>query len=64
MNDDQMQIVITKREVYGTERFYPECPKSVILARLSHRRTFSRRELFMIKELGYKIIVKQSEVEL
>ena len=57
-----MEIVISKREQYGTERFYPECPKAVVLARLAHRRTFSRRELLLIKELGYKIVVKQEEV--
>jgi hypothetical protein len=62
MNEDQMQIFITRREVYGTERFYPDCPKAALLARLAHRQTFSRRELQLVKELGYKIVVKQNEV--
>lgn len=57
-----MEIVITRREQYGSERFYPECEKALILARLAHRRTFTRKELFLIKELGYKIVVKQEEV--
>lgn len=57
-----MEIVITKREQYGTERFYPECEKAMVLARLAHRRTFTRRELSLIKELGYRIVVKQEEV--
>jgi hypothetical protein len=57
-----MEVVITRREQYGTERFYPECEKAAILARLAHRRTFTRRELTLIKELGYKIVVKQEEV--
>lgn len=57
-----MEIVITRREQYGTERFYPECVKAALLARLAHRRTFTRTELSLIKELGYKIVIKQEEV--
>lgn len=57
-----MEIVIRRRELYGSERFYPDCPKAALLARLAHRRTFTRTELFLIKELGYKIVVKQEEV--
>jgi hypothetical protein len=59
-----MEIVITRREQYGTERFYPECVKAALLARLAHRRTFTRTELSLIKELGYTIVVKQEEVTL
>lgn len=59
-----MEIVITRREQYGTERFYPECVKAALLARLAHRRTFTRTELSLIKELGYKIVIKQEEVTL
>jgi len=61
---DNVEIVIKRREQYGTERFYPECPKAALLARLAHRRTFTRTELLLIKELGYKIVVKQEEVAL
>ena len=57
-----MEIVITRREQYGSERFYPECEKAAVLARLAHRRTFTRRELALIKELGYRIVIKQEEV--
>ena len=59
-----MEVTISKREVYGVERYYPECAKAMVFAKLSHRRTFSRRELLLIKELGYKIVVKQEEVAL
>lgn len=62
MNDEQMKIVITRREVYGTERFYPKCTKAALLARLAHRHTFSRRELQLVKELGYHITIMQEEV--
>jgi hypothetical protein len=57
-----MEIFITRREVYGTERFYPYCQKAALLARLAHRQTFSRRELQLVKELGYRITIKQEEV--
>jgi hypothetical protein len=50
--------------VYGTERFYPHCAKSQVFARLAHRQTFSRRELLMIRQLGYRITIKQDEVVL
>ncbi len=59
-----MEIVITRREQYGTERFYPECVKAALLARLAHRRTFTRTELSLIKELGYKIVVLEWELVL
>lgn len=64
MDNDQMEVVITRREVYGTERFYPHCPKSEVFARLAHRRTFSKRELLMIRQLGYRITITQEEVVL
>ena len=57
-----MEIVIKRREQYGSEPFYPECEKAALLARLAHRRTFTRKELFLIKELGYTIVVKQEEL--
>ena len=59
-----MEVTISKREVYGVERYYPECEKAALLARLAHRRTFSRTELALIKELGYKIVVKHEELVL
>lgn len=59
-----MDVVITRREQYGSERFYPECEKAALLARLAHRRTFTRKELSLIKELGFRIVVKQEEVVL
>lgn len=59
-----MEIVITRREQYGSERFYPECEKAALLARLAHRRTFTRKELALIKELGYTIVVKHEELVL
>lgn len=61
---NNMEIVITRREQYGSERFYPECEKAALLARLAHRRTFTRKELFLIKELGYTIVVKHEELVL
>ena len=59
-----MEIMIKRREHYGTELFYPECEKALLLARLAHRKTFSRKELALIKELGFRIIVKQEELVL
>ena len=59
-----MEIVIKRREQYGTERFYPHCKSAALLARLAHRRTFSRTELALIKELGYKIVVLEWELVL
>jgi len=57
-----MQIVVKRKDVYGTERFYPECPKAEIFVRLSHKKTLDRRELYMIKDLGYEVVIKQDEV--
>ncbi len=57
-----MQVVVKRKDNYGTERFYPMCPKAEIFARIACKKTFGRRELFMIKELGYEVVVKQDEV--
>ncbi len=59
-----MDVVITRREQYGSERFYPECEKAALLARLAHRRTFTRKELALIKALGFTIVVKHEELVL
>lgn len=54
-----MEITVDKREVYGTVRYYPVCDKAQAFARLMYRKTFTERDLYIIKELGYRVLFKQ-----
>lgn len=56
-----MELLIEKRDVYGTVRFYPACEKSRLLARLTEKKTFRERDLYILKDLGYTIKFKQYE---
>lgn len=59
-----MEVVVMRQENYGTIRFYPVCEKAKILTRLSHRKTLDIRELHMIKDLGFEVVVKHPEVKI
>lgn len=56
-----MEIKIERREVYGTERFYPSDDRSRVLARLVRKKTFDRRDLFLIKDLGFTVMLEHKE---
>lgn len=53
-----METVVTIKCVYGKELIYPVCDKSKLLADLSSTRTFTRRNIDVIKQLGYQITVR------
>lgn len=60
-----MDVVVQRRETYGTVRFYPDNEKATIFAALLGKKTIDYSELLMIKELGFKVSVQgQKEVVL
>jgi hypothetical protein len=54
-----MEITVDKRDVYGTVRYYPVCDKARVFARLTNKKTFTERDLYIVKELGYRVLFKQ-----
>lgn len=60
-----MNVVVKRRETYGTVRFYPDNDKAVIFAALLNKKTIDYSELLMVKELGFNVkIIGDQEVVL
>ena len=60
-NKDPMQIVVRRKTVYGNEMIYPVCDTANCLAMLSDTKTFTPRQIGIIKALGYKIVLAEQE---
>jgi hypothetical protein len=50
-------IKVKIKQVYGIERIYPACEVASKLNSLTPSKTFSRRDIDIIKSLGYQIQV-------
>lgn len=48
-------IKVKEKSVYGNVLIYPACDKSNIFAGLIGKKTFTTRELDLIKALGFEI---------
>jgi hypothetical protein len=59
-----MDVVVMRKETYGTVRFYPENKEAKILATLMGKKTFDYSELQLTREMGANITVKYPEVKL
>lgn len=57
-----MEVVVMRKETYGTVRFYPENKEAKILASLMGKKTFDYSELQLTREMGANITVKYPEV--
>lgn len=51
-------VFVKFKNVYGTEKVYPDCPVSEVFAQLTKTKTLSDNDLANILKLGYKIEVK------
>lgn len=58
-----MEIVVKRKTVYGNNLIYPLCDTAKCLAMLADTKTFTTRQVEIIKALGYKFIVEQPEPE-
>jgi hypothetical protein len=56
-----MQIYVQIKRHYGAEMIYPDCDKSKLLAELLRQTTLTRRDLGVIKKLGFLIDQKQPD---
>ena len=51
----ETRIAVESRNVWGNELIYPTCPQGRLLARLVGRKTFTQRDVSILKELGYSV---------
>ena len=56
-------LLVTVKNVYGTDLIYPADETAKILAALTGKKTLSAAALKLAKELGYEIVVKQTVLE-
>ena len=54
-----MLIKLRKKNVYGIERFYPDCKKSRVFADISRKKTLDEWDIKKIKSLGVCVEVGQ-----
>lgn len=59
-----MNILIEVRNVYGNELYYPANEYADLMLKLTGKKTFSKNDFAIMKELGYTIEVETPKVEL
>jgi hypothetical protein len=52
-----MNIQVNIKQVYGVDRIYPVNDKAIILTQLTNKKTLDKRDIELIKKLGYEIEV-------
>jgi hypothetical protein len=52
-----MNIQVNIKQVYGVDRIYPVNDKAMILTQLTNKKTLDKRDIELIKQLGYEIEV-------
>ena len=57
-----MDLVVSKKNVYGVERVYPVCNKAKLFASISGNKTLLPEVIELIKKLGYNLTTKQEEI--
>ena len=57
-----MNLIVSKKNVYGVERVYPVCNKAKILTALTGNKTLLDVDIKLIKELGYTLTTKREEL--
>ena len=52
-------ITVDIKNVYGNELIYPVCDIAKKFTSLTKRKTLNKKDIDIIKTLGYKVIVEQ-----
>ena len=63
-NDIAGTITVDIRSNYGVEAIYPTCEAGKLMLQLTGRKTFTRNDISVLKQLGYAIVVKQPVLKL
>ena len=59
---EEMQLVVTKKNVYGVERVYPICTKAKLFASISGNKTLLPEVIELIKKLGYNLTTESEKI--
>ena len=57
-----MKLVVSKKNVYGIERVYPECNKAKLFANISGKKTLLPEVIELIKKLGYNLTTESEKI--
>ena len=57
-----MNLVVSKKNVYGIERVYPVCNKAKIFATISGNKTLLPEVIEQIKKLGYNLTTESEKI--
>ena len=57
-----MQLIVSKKNVYGVERVYPVCTKAKLSARISGNKTLLPEDIELIKKLGYNLTTESEKI--
>ena len=57
-----MELIVQKKNVFGVERIYTKCNKSIILTALTGQKTLLDVNIKLIKQLGYTLKTESEEV--
>ena len=57
-----MQVIVSKKNVYGVERVYPVCNKAKLFARISGNKTLLPEDIELIKKLGYNLTTESEKI--
>jgi len=57
-----MQLVVTRKNVYGIERVYPVCTKAKLFASIAGNKTLRPDVIELIKKLGYNLTTESEKI--
>ena len=57
-----MQLIVSKKNVYGVERVYPVCNKAKLFAAISGNKTLLPEVIEQIKKLGYNLTTESEKI--
>ncbi len=57
-----MNLVVSKKNVYGVERIYPVCNKAKLFANISGNKTLLPEVIEQIKKLGYNLTTESEKI--
>ena len=57
-----MNLIVSKKNVYGVERVYPVCNKAKLFAAISGNKTLLPEVIEQIKKLGYNLTTEREKI--
>ena len=58
----EMNLIVSKKNVYGVERVYPICTKAKLFASISGYKTLLPDVIELIKKLGYNLTTESEKI--